>query len=133
MEPELIPEGVPAGDAEPYEPPLPTEEDERAEADYLERLEADRRRRLDALLASDDALKTAGEQLNQLTALVSALTQARDGYMRKANEAVRLLKEEQNRTARMGKKLDAQKARIEALEGENEGLRERIAIVTEGA
>jgi hypothetical protein len=86
---------------EPERPEWEPDEDaalEAADRDYQERI--------DKAMASDDALAEAFAQIKQQSALIATLTQARDSYMNSQGEAVRQLKRERNKVARLEKEIE---------------------------
>jgi hypothetical protein len=71
------------------------------EAQYLAQEEADARERIEAAMAADDKLAEAFEQIKKQAHEIAVLKKSRDHYMRQANEAVRLLKVEQRKVAKL--------------------------------
>lgn len=63
--------------------------------------EASVRERIEAALAADDKLAAAFEQIKQQQHEITVLKQSRDHYQRQAGEAVRLLKAEQRKVAKL--------------------------------
>ena len=106
------------GDDEPERPDI-SEEEEAAEFEIIEREYA---ASIEKVLAADDKLQAAADEIKRQAAEIAILKQSRDHYMGSQTAAVRLLKAEQRKTNRLSK-------RVERLEGENEHLRERIAIM----
>jgi signal transduction histidine kinase len=80
---------------------------------------------IDKVMGADDKLAAAHDEIKRQAAEIQTLKYSRDGFMNGKTEIVRLLKAEQRKTDRFLK-------RIESLENENEGLRERIAIMEVG-
>jgi len=107
----------------PEEPERPDDVDEDA---ALAAAEADFARRIEAVMGSDDKLTEARTQLKQQAALIGTLEMARDGYMRGKEAVTKMLQTEQRKVAKLEKELAK-------LREENEGLRERVAIMEQAA
>jgi len=91
-------------ESDPDEPERPEwEQDEDA---ALELAERDYQERIDKAMDADDRLAEAFAQIKQQSALIATLTLARDSYMNSQGEAVRQLKKERNKVARLEKELD---------------------------
>lgn len=67
---------------------------------------------LDAVLAADDKLAAAKAEIERLNTLVSVLTVSRDGYQTTHGIAVRALKAEKRKTARLEREFDSLKAKL---------------------
>lgn len=78
---------------------------EADEAEYHAQEEINARARIEAAIAADDKLAEALEQIKQLSAELAVVKRSRDHYMNQAGEAVRLLKAEQRKVARLEKQL----------------------------
>lgn len=98
------------------EPPVtasPTAEPEWTDADEAaahEAAELDERERIAAAMAADDKLAEALRQIKQQAALLAAANLARNHAMRQAAEAVRLLKAEQRKVAKLERLLRGKEA-----------------------
>lgn len=116
--PQKTAENTPAPEADDDEPERPDISDDE-EAAALEKAEArgkaDRERRIDAILQSEDQLAEAVRQIAQQSALIGVLETTRDGYMRGKDAVTKLLQTEQRKVTR--------------LEKENKNLRERLDTV----
>lgn len=102
--------GEPASVAESSESPPPAEGElewsDADEAEYQAREEVEAQRRIEAAMESDDRLAAAFAQIKQQGALLAVANASRDRAMNQAAEAVRLLKAEQRKTARLERELD---------------------------
>lgn len=122
-EPEIILRGEPTPEpgseteSEPETYSEPTDEQNQAlEREYFDSIER--------VMAADDKLAAAHEEIKRQAAQIAALKAEITSHMNAREAAIKLLKEEQSRTARMSKKLDTQKTELEA-------LRERVGIIEE--
>lgn len=79
---------------------------EADEAEYHAQEEINARARIEAAIAADDKLAEAFEQIRRQAALLANANAARDRAMNQAAEAVRLLKAEQRKTARLERELE---------------------------
>ncbi len=104
---------------------VPAEDKQAFDAEEIsagEAMEREYATTIDKVMAASEPLSKAHDEIKRLTALVGTLTITRDGYMNGKTEIVQLLKAEQRKTDRLRKE-------IERLKGENEALRERVAIM----
>lgn len=77
---------------------------------------------IDKVMAADDKLAAAHDEIKRQAAEIASLRQSRDGYMNAKAEVTRLLKKEKQITKSLLRQQDKLKAEIE-------GLQERIAIM----
>lgn len=121
--------GEDAGQVRPPDPASDAPErwvpDEDEEA-YLEKAEKEYAESIDKVMAADDKLAAAHEEIKRQAAEIASLKMSRDGYLNGKNAVVKLLKAEQSKVKKLGRALDKAKAEIET-------LRERIAIMEEAA
>jgi hypothetical protein len=87
---------------------------------------------IDKVMASDDYLTTAHEEIKRQAAMIVRLTWERDGFSNGKDALEKLLRAEQRKADRFAKEVTRLEGEVQRLEGENEALRERVAIM-EGA
>lgn len=113
------PEQLAAAQADDVPDSREADADEEAHARQIEQELA---ASLDRILAADDRLAAAHEEIKLQAAEIATLKLSRDGYMNRQGEAVRQLKAERRKSERLEQELS--KAQIELAD-----LRERIAIM----
>jgi hypothetical protein len=92
--------------------------DRQAAASY----ERERQSSINQWLEADDKLAAAQKEIERQAAEIATLKSSRDGFMNGKDAITQLLKIEQRKNKRL-------EGRIKELETENEGLKERIAIM----
>jgi hypothetical protein len=129
--PVFDPPAAPVSEEESEALPVVTERYEFDEEDdrILEMAERDRQAALDEALSSD-----AQAVIAKLTSMNAGLTARRDDFMNIANNRNARLEAEMEKNRRLQDYVTRLEGKIQALEADNEALRERIAIMeTEAA
>ncbi|HEY1891983.1 MAG TPA: hypothetical protein VGG63_16385 [Steroidobacteraceae bacterium] len=151
------PTRVSASPSPALSPPVddgPADPELLSDSEMLEEMEREERQYQESIskvMEADDTLSAANAEIKRQAAEIAVLKTSRDGFMNGKAAITELLQAEQRKAERQSKLIDhlrkeietlkagrpadteALQQQVEKLEGENERLRERIAIMEESA